>query len=111
MFSFLLLLLLPLLQAYTVFANTEKIIFLGPSSLQVPVESPTLGDLQLEALSPESSSVRTHIGAEFPTNIFKYGQSTWVLLHKLQEGQRYEVRICWAATVCSNSIRMLSKLT
>jgi len=87
-----------LLEIAAVLGNTEKTIFLGPSSLQV---LPTLEDLQLDALSPQQWSLRTHIQAEFPTNTFKYGHSSWVLLHRLQEGQRYEVRICWAATVSS----------
>jgi hypothetical protein len=88
-----------LLQAHVVSSNTEKTIFLGPSQAQIPVEHPTLEDLQLEALSPEQWSLRTHIRAEFPTTSSKYGQASWYLLHGLQEGQRYEVRICWAATV------------
>jgi len=92
-------LFLLLLQIYAVAANTEKVIFLGPSSLQVPVEHPTLEDLQLEALSPQQWSLRTHLQAEFPNNASKYGQSSWMILHRLQESQRYEVRICWAATV------------
>jgi hypothetical protein len=87
------------LQVCSVLANTEKTIFLGPSSLQIPVEHPTLDDLQLEALSPQLWSLRTHIRAEFPTNSSKYGQASWYLLHRLEEGKRYEVRICWAATV------------
>ncbi|TAQ88606.1 hypothetical protein B7494_g3042 [Chlorociboria aeruginascens] len=87
-----------LLQIHAAAANTEKVIFLGPSTLQVPLEHPTLQDLQLEALSPTHWSLRTHIHAEFPTNTSEYGQSSWVLLHNLQERQRYEVRICWAAT-------------
>ncbi|KUJ08624.1 uncharacterized protein LY89DRAFT_711636 [Mollisia scopiformis] len=87
-----------ILHAQWVLGNTEKIIFLAPSNLEVPVEHPTLEDLQLEALSPQHWSLRTHIGAEFPTTASKYGQPSWYLLHNLQEGQRYEVRICWAAT-------------
>jgi hypothetical protein len=87
------------LRLHLVFANTEKVIFLGPSSLQVPVEHPTLEDLHLEALSPQHSSLRTHLRAEFPTNDTKYGHASWFLLHRLEEGQRYEVRVCWAATV------------
>ncbi|KAJ5038946.1 uncharacterized protein L3040_006620 [Drepanopeziza brunnea f. sp. 'multigermtubi'] len=66
--------------------------------LQVPVEHPTLEDLQLESLSPNHWSLRTHIRAEFPTNSSSYGQTSWYLLHNLHEGRRYEVRICWAAT-------------
>ncbi|PVH82912.1 hypothetical protein DL98DRAFT_413996 [Cadophora sp. DSE1049] len=90
--------LLLLLQTCRVFANTEKVIFLGPSSLQVPAAHPTLEDLQLESISPKHWALRTHIQAEFPTNISQYGQTSWYLLNRLQEGQRYEVRICWAAT-------------
>ncbi|KAH7413281.1 hypothetical protein BKA64DRAFT_349948 [Cadophora sp. MPI-SDFR-AT-0126] len=87
-----------LLQACRVFANTEKVIFLGPSKLQVPAAHPTLEDLQLESISPKHWALRTHIQAEFPTNSSQYGQTSWYLLNRLQEGQRYEVRICWAAT-------------
>ena len=94
--------LLLLLQIYNVYANTEKVIFLGPSSLQVPVEHPTLEDLNLEALSPQHWTLRTHIRAEFPTNSSKHGEASWYLLHRLEEGKRYEVRICWAATVSTH---------
>lgn len=82
-----------------VYANTEKVIFVGPEALQVPAEHPTIEDLQLQALSPQHWSLRTHIQAEFPTKTAYLGQASWVLLHGLQEGQRYEVRICWAAIV------------
>lgn len=92
-------LLLFVFQAYAVYANTEKVVFLGPSSLEVPLEPPMLQDLQLEALSPKLPSIRTHIEAEFPSDVSRYGQSTWLLLRGLREGQRYEVRICWAAIV------------
>ncbi|KAL2066531.1 hypothetical protein VTL71DRAFT_2602 [Oculimacula yallundae] len=87
-----------LLQAFHVFANTEKTIFLGPSNIQVPVAHPTLEDLQLQTLSPKHWSLRTHIQAEFPNNASEYGRTSWYLLDRLQEGQRYEVRVCWAAT-------------
>jgi GPI-Mannosyltransferase II co-activator len=93
------LLALLLLHVCVVFCNTEKVIFLGPRQLQVPVEHPTLEDLQLEALSPQHWSLRTHLRAEFPATSSKYGQASWFLLNGLQEGRRYEVRICWAATV------------
>ncbi|KAF8864462.1 hypothetical protein BDZ45DRAFT_737465 [Acephala macrosclerotiorum] len=92
------LLLFVLLQIHYVLGNTEKAIFLGPSSLNLPAEHPTLEDLQLEALSPHHWSLRTHIEAKFPTHSSKYGKPSWYLLHGLQEGERYEVRICWAAT-------------
>ena len=93
------LLILLFLQVCVVLSNTEKVLFLGPSQLQVPLEHPTLEDLQLEALSPQHWSLKTHIRAEFPTDSSKYGQASWFLLNRLEEGRRYEVRICWAATV------------
>jgi hypothetical protein len=87
-----------------VLGNTEKVIFLGPSSLQIPVEHPTLEDLHLETLSPQHWALRTYLQAEFPTNSSKYGVASWFILHRLEEGQRYEVRVCWAATVSDGSI-------
>ncbi|KAG0648104.1 hypothetical protein D0Z07_5881 [Hyphodiscus hymeniophilus] len=93
-----LVLILLLSQTLSALANTEKAIFLGPSPLHVPIEHPTLEDLHLDVLTPVNYSLRTHIQAEFPTGSSRYGQSTWLLLHGLQERQRYEVRICWAAT-------------
>lgn len=99
-----------LLQIHAILANTEKTIFLGPSPLEIPVQHPTLEDLQLEALSPQQLSLRTHIQAEFPTNASKYGQPSWYLIRGLREGQRYEVRVCWAATVSvlDQQLRILS---
>lgn len=79
-------------------ANTEKVIFLGPSALQIPVAHPTLSDLHLSTLSPQHHTLRTHIDADFPASSSRYGQSSWYLLQGLEEEQRYEVRVCWAAT-------------
>jgi len=92
-------------QVSIAFANTEKVIFLGPETLQISIEHPTLEDLKLDALSPQDWSLRTHVKAEFPTNASKNGLSTWMILYKLRESQRYEVRICWAATVSSQLSR------
>ena len=80
-------------------ANTEKVIFMGPSPRTVPVDSPTLEDLLLPELSPRRWGLRTHLEASFPNAASEYGSSSWVLLNGLKEGQRYEVRVCWAATV------------
>jgi subtilisin-like proprotein convertase family protein len=88
-----------------VLGNTEKVIFLGPSSLQIPVEHPTLEDLRLDTLSPQHWALRTHLQAEFPTDSSKYGHASWFILHRLDEGKRYEVRVCWAATV-SNGLKL-----
>jgi hypothetical protein len=87
------------LAASSVIANTEKVIFLGPEARAVPVDSPTLDDLQLPELSPHRWALRTHLDAAFPTEDAALGASSWVLLNGLKEGQRYEVRVCWAATV------------
>jgi hypothetical protein len=83
----------------TAVANTEKVIFIAPEDIQIPLEHPTLEDLQLDSISPQHWSLRTYVSAAFPTDSFQNGLSSWFLLHRLKEGQRYEVRICWAATV------------
>jgi len=57
-----------------------------------------LEDLELEVLSPQHSAVRTQLPAEFPSNSSTKGTESWFLLEGLGEGQRYEIRICWAAT-------------
>ena len=88
-----------ILHSASVCANTEKVIFLAPSPFQVPTAPPTIDELHLETLTPQRSSLRTHLHAQFPTDSAKYGVATWVLLDQLKEGQRYEVRVCWAATV------------
>jgi len=80
-------------------ANVEKVIFLGPSSIKVRNQHPTLEGLQFHTLSPQNGTVRTKLRAAFPTNTSVWGEASWVLLENLVEGQRYEVRICWAATV------------
>ncbi|KAH8820492.1 hypothetical protein F5884DRAFT_744846 [Xylogone sp. PMI_703] len=100
MFSTLILLII--LQIQVAFANTEKAIFLGPQSLDVPLSHPMLDDLHLNALSPLHWAIRTYIDAQFPTAALKRGQASWFLLRDLEEGRRYEVRICWAATQPTN---------
>ncbi|KAK8910844.1 hypothetical protein QC760_001773 [Botrytis cinerea] len=82
----------------SVHANTEKAIFLAPSALSVPLSHPTLSDLHLPSLTPDHHTLRKHIRAEFPTADAQKGVSSWYLLDGLKEGQRYEVRVCWAAT-------------
>lgn len=87
------------LQVQLTCANTEKAIFLGPESLDVPLAHPMLDDLHLNTLSPQHWALRTYIDAQFPSNTTKYGQATWLLLQGLKENHRYEVRVCWSATV------------
>jgi hypothetical protein len=87
----------------TALANVEKVIFLGPSALQIPQSQPTLEDLRLRVLTPHQSTLRTELRKEFPSESSEKGVASWFLLDELVEGQRYEVRICWAATVSTLS--------
>ncbi len=91
-------LLLLLSLAHAAHANVEKTIFLGPQPETIPSQPPSLDTLRLDVLEPGSWSVRTHVAAEFP-RAGAEGKATWLLLDNLAAGQRYEVRICWAATV------------
>lgn len=80
-------------------ANAEKTIFLGPAPVNLPQQSPSLADLHLDVLTPDDHVLRTHLAAVFPTEERPRGAETWLLLDSLAEGQRYEVRVCWLATV------------
>ncbi|KUI73776.1 hypothetical protein VM1G_11932 [Cytospora mali] len=80
-------------------ANVEKTIFLGPEPVNIPQQHPTLSDLNIDLLTPETWSLRTHLEAIFPTAESEKGKSTWLILDNLTESQRYEVRICWLATI------------
>jgi hypothetical protein len=86
--------------AVSALANTEKAIFLGPAPIAIPLEHPNIDDLHLARLSPSKLSFRTRLEVSFPPDGNGKGTESWYLLHGLKEGQRYEVRICWAATVC-----------
>lgn len=80
-------------------ANTEKTIFVAPASIDLPAAAPTLEHLRLNTLSSASSTLRTALSVAFPTEDKPQGENSWYLLQNLNEGQRYEVRVCWAATV------------
>ena len=104
--SFLLLVLLPLFPLL-ISANTEKTIVLAPSPVLIPALTPHLDDLGLQGLSPSSSYLRTQVNASFPnthddTTDGDSGTDTWYFLENLTPGQRYEVRLCWLATVLSS---------
>ena len=108
-------LLLSALFSTAVHANTEKAIFLGPRAVDVPSavaaaagasadptsEAAALeGDLRrIHVLTPDDPQVRTHLGAQFPSTSYPRGKPTWLALAGLAEGRRYEVRVCWVATV------------
>lgn len=92
----------------SVLANTEKTIFLGPEPVTIPLTHPTLSDLRLHTLTPApaNGTLRTQLPAQFPSPEHPEGTVTWLLLDNLAPHQRYEVRVCWAATVSYTTISM-----
>ncbi|KAK4043533.1 hypothetical protein C8A01DRAFT_12913 [Parachaetomium inaequale] len=83
----------------SVLANTEKAIFLGPEPVTAPLTHPTLSDLlRLDTLTPANGTLRTRLAAQFPAPEHPRGTATWLILDNLTPHQRYEVRVCWAAT-------------
>ncbi|KAF2633188.1 hypothetical protein BU25DRAFT_452993 [Macroventuria anomochaeta] len=85
-------------QAWTVNANVEKTIFLGPSAVPLPDVRPSLDDLRLHSLSSLEPILSTQLSVQFPSSTGPHGLESWYLLSGLEEGRRYEVRICWPAT-------------
>ena len=97
-------LLLPLLlcllsTAPVAVANVEKTIFVAPAPVPMPLAHLTLADLRIDTLTPQTPSVNTRLAARFPTPALPAGEATWLLLDGLAADQRYEVRVCWTATV------------
>jgi hypothetical protein len=86
-------------KVWTVNANVEKTIFLGPSPVTLPNVRPSLDDLRLHVLSPLHTILPTQLPVQFPSESAPRGRESWYLLQQLEEGRRYEVRICWPATV------------
>ncbi|KAH8678162.1 hypothetical protein BX600DRAFT_431456 [Xylariales sp. PMI_506] len=83
----------------SVLANTEKAIFLGPEAINIPATHPNLDDLTIDTLTPQDNwAIRTRVEASFPNASNPFGRTTWLILDELAAGQRYEVRVCWAAT-------------
>jgi hypothetical protein len=82
----------------SVLANTEKAIFLGPEPVSIALTHPTLSDLGLDTLTPANGTLRTSLAAQFPSPDHPRGTATWLVLDDLTPNQRYEVRVCWAAT-------------
>lgn len=80
-------------------ANVEKTIFIAPVPSTVPAENSAIDDLGLDRLSPTDYMLRTSLNASFPTADETLGSESWLYLEDLDPGQRYEVRICWLATV------------
>ncbi|EMD59185.1 hypothetical protein COCSADRAFT_164769 [Bipolaris sorokiniana ND90Pr] len=84
--------------AWTVNANVEKTIFLGPHAAAFSNALPSIDTLVSSALSPASSILSTRIPVEFPTESAPRGLESWYLVRRLDHGRRYEVRVCWPAT-------------
>jgi hypothetical protein len=80
-------------------ANVEKTIFLGPSAVVLPHVQPSLNDLRLHSLSHLQTILPTVLPVHFPSETAPHGREFWYLLQHLEAGRRYEVRICWPATV------------
>jgi hypothetical protein len=82
-----------------VLANAEKAIFVAPRH---PAPAATdLASLCLPRLSPAQPSLHTQLPVcavdhELPAN---RSTVSWYLLDHLTADQRYEVRVCWVATV------------
>lgn len=87
-------------------ANVEKTIFLAPSFMPIQINY-DLAALNLDVLSPSKKALRRRLPASFANSTNPQGSTTWFLLENLVSQQRYEVRVCWTATV---SQRPLIKL-
>ncbi|KAF1833928.1 hypothetical protein BDW02DRAFT_598652 [Decorospora gaudefroyi] len=85
-------------QVATVKANVEKAIFLGPPPATLSNDRPSLDDLGLPVLSPSDAILPAQLPVQFPTDTLPRGLASWYLLRALDDGRRYEVRICWPAT-------------
>lgn len=87
--------------------NVEKIIFVAPAAKPPPLDA-SIDNLLLIPLSEAFPSVRTLLNASFPTNAASQGIDTWFLLEGLRPHARYEVRVCWLATVRNTSSTPIS---
>lgn len=86
--------------AWTVTANVEKTIFLGPPPDTLLNVRPSLDTLRLDTLDPTHAPILvTQLPVRFPSESAPRGLESWYLLRGLDHGRRYEVRICWPATV------------
>ncbi|KAF4556867.1 Hypothetical protein D9617_1g087490 [Elsinoe fawcettii] len=78
-------------------ANTEKVIFLAPKKIDLPQDGPSIKDLDLVTLSPQSTSFRGALPVTFANSTYPKGRQSWYVLRDLSPRTRYEVRVCWAA--------------
>ena len=84
-----------------VLGNVEKTIFIGPESIDnyILTQQPSLDALNLEILNPAEYFLRRQLNPAKPGSL--KGSEAWFVLDRLKHKQRYEVRVCWAATVGS----------
>lgn len=82
-------------------ANVEKVIFVHPHHQPNLPDDLVFDDLGIHHLSPSIPITRTYLNASFPTKDKQLGTDSWFYLDNLVPGTRYEVRVCWLATVCS----------
>ncbi|KAL1896775.1 hypothetical protein Sste5346_004408 [Sporothrix stenoceras] len=90
-----------LVGAVIVAANTEKAIFVAGPQHPASDKALSMVTSRLPRLTPDAdgNTWRTGLPAVFPwADTFPLNGTTWVLLDNLTEGQRYELRVCWAAT-------------
>lgn len=101
------------------FANVEKVVFLAPINTDLAHHNLLLEDIALDVISPSDPALHTHLPASFPSPDNPLGTASWFLLDGLQQHKRYELRICWAATVsnlmidlylCSKSLTLSNGL-
>lgn len=81
------------------YANVEKTIFLAPGQTTIPANQLSFDQLQLESLTPYKPILHRQLQGIFPTENEPRGAASWYLLDSLNEHQRYELRVCWLATV------------
>lgn len=86
-------------------ANTEKVIFSAPPT-ETLSELYDLKEEVFQIINTANPSLRASLPVSFPTIDRPKGLDSWYRLERLEEGRRYEVRVCWAATVCSPSTRV-----
>jgi hypothetical protein len=82
-------------------ANTEKAIFTAPDATSFTDSNPSLDVLQLQSFTHIDNTLRTSLNVVFPGEETPQGSDHWFLLRDLNPQQRYELRVCWAATVGS----------
>ncbi|KAK5743687.1 hypothetical protein LTR17_002594 [Elasticomyces elasticus] len=88
----------------TTYANTEKVIFTAPPAIDIESSGPSFEQLQLQVITPKSTSRRLSLPVAFPRETKSRGVDAWYLLRDLSPAQRYEVRVCWAAVQPTNFV-------